>query len=311
MIQSKNTLISVISPVYGAQGIIDKLANSIQQSVEKITGDYEIILIEDHSPDNSWQEIVTLAKSNKKIRGVKLSRNFGQHNAISAGMEIAVGDYVVVLDCDLQHNPKYIYDLYQKIQEGHDLVYARLLKREHSVLKNSSSKLFYWLLKTVGGIKWDANIGTYSILSRKVVDAYNMYNDYRKAYSFALKWVGFQPAIINIPHEKRTIGKSSYNLRKLITLSLDTSISNSDRILYFSFYTGIITSLLSFLGIFIVIFRYFTMGSLQGWTSLIVVIMFFSGLILTTLGITSIYLARVYEQTKGRPRYLISEKVNL
>ena len=307
---SNNSKISIVSPVYGAEGIVHILVKEIEESVKKITDDYEILLIEDKSPDKSWVEIVEIAASNTKVKGVKLSRNFGQHNAIAAGMEIASGDYVILLDCDLQHNPKYIIDLYKKINEGYDIVYAKFISRKHGFFKNLSAKLYYRFLKFTSDFDMDPNIGSFSILSRKVVDAFNQFNDYKKTYLLALKWIGFNYSTIDVKHRKRTKGKSGYSLKKLLIHSLSISIANSDKLLYISFYIGIITSLLSFLGIFIIILRYFIVGALEGWSSLIIVIMFFSGLILTTLGITSVYLGKVYEQTKGRPRYLISKKIN-
>ena len=307
---SKIPHISIVSPVYGAQGIVHELVKRIEDGVQIITDNYEIVLIEDNSPDKSWQEIVEVTSNNKKVKGVRLSRNFGQHNAISAGMEIAQGEYVVLLDCDLQHDPKYLIELYQKVKQGYDLVYTRSITRKHSFLKNYSAKFYYRFLKFISDFDMDPNIGSFSMLSRKVVDAFNQYNDYNKAYLWALKWAGFSHTIINIEHNKRFHGKSSYNLKKLFIHAFNVTTANSNKLLYLSVYIGIGTSLLSFLGAIFIVYRYLTKGGFEGWSSLMVIIMFFSGLILTAIGITAVYIAKVFEQTKGRPRYLVAEKIN-
>jgi dolichol-phosphate mannosyltransferase len=307
----ENMKISIISPVYKAEKIIEELVEQIEIAFSGITANYEILLIEDHSPDNSWDVIRKLAKENKKIKGIKLSRNFGQHKAIEAGMETCSGDYVIVMDCDLQHNPKYIIDLVNKIQEGYDLVLTKTKQRKHNFIKNFTAKIFYKFLRFIGNHNMDESISNYSILSKKVVEAYNKYNDYNKAYLWVLNWIGFDSAIIEIEHSNRSSGKSSYSFKNLIKLALNIAVSNSERLLYMTFYIGLITSILSFLGIITIMIRYFFYNSLMGWSSLIVFIMFFSGMILTSIGVVAVYLGKTYEQTKNRPRYLISKKINL
>tara|TARA_B110001452_G_scaffold198329_1_gene168295 strand:+ start:6782 stop:7717 length:936 start_codon:yes stop_codon:yes gene_type:complete len=302
--------ISIVVPVYGAEGNIHELSARIDQAMNDITENYELIYIEDDSPDNSWNEILAVSTNNKAIKAVKLSRNFGQHNAISAGMEIANGDYVILMDCDLQHDPVYIIDLYNKTKEGNDVVYTKTNIRNHGFFKNITAKLYYKFVKFISDFDMDPNIGSYSILSRKVVDAFNQYNDYRKAYLWALKWAGFKSAVIEIDHNKRFAGNSSYSFKKLLTHALNVTTANSNKLLYLSVYLGIGTSIMSFFGVIIIVYRYFYNGGLEGWSSLMVMLMFFSGLILTAIGVTGVYLAKVFEQTKGRPRYLISEKIN-
>lgn len=302
--------ISIVVPVYGAEGNIHELSVRIDQAMNHITENYELIYIEDDSPDNSWNEILAVSTNNKAIKAVKLSRNFGQHNAISAGMEIANGDYVILMDCDLQHDPVYIIDLYNKIKEGNDLVYTITNIRNHGFFKNITAKLYYKFVKFISDFDMDPNIGSYSILTRKVVDAFNQYNDYRKAYLWALKWAGFKSAVIEIDHNKRFAGNSSYSFKKLLIHALNVTTANSNKLLYLSVYLGIGTSIMSFFGVIIIVYRYFYHGGLEGWSSLMVMFMFFSGLILTAIGVTGVYLAKVFEQTKGRPRYLISEKIN-
>lgn len=307
---SQPILISVVSPVYGAEKIVDELVKRVTEEIEKITPDYEIILIEDSSPDGSWQKMVECSKKYPKMKGVKLSRNFGQHNAISAAMELAQGEYVILMDCDLQHDPKYFGELYAKIQEGYDLVYTKTVTREHGFFKNLFAKAFYSVFAYLQDHKMDSGVGSFSILSRKVVEAYNQYNDYRKAYLWALAWAGFNSYTLTIDHNKRFEGRSSYSPLKLINHALNVAIANSNKMLYLAVYVGLFFSAVAFIGLFVVIYRYFYVGHFEGWSSLMVSITFFSGIILVALGIIGIYIGKVFEQTKGRPRYLISKTLN-
>lgn len=307
---SNSVQISIVSPVYGAEGIVGELVRRITEEIEKITSSYEIILVEDASPDRSWEKIKECGENFPKLKGVKLSRNFGQHNAISAGMELARGEYVILMDCDLQHDPKYFKELYNKIGEGYDLVYTKTSRRRHGPIKNFFANVFYSLFAFLQEHKMDPGVGSYSILSRKVVDAYNQYNDYRKAYLWALAWAGFDSAVITIEHNARLEGKSSYSVTRLVRHALNVAVANSNRLLYISIFLGLFFSFLAFLGLIVVIFRYLVDGALEGWSSLMVTIVFFSGMILTALGIIGIYLGKVFEQTKNRPRYLITKTVN-
>lgn len=303
--------ISIISPVYGAEGIVAELVAQISTSVSKITPHFEIILIEDHSPDHSWDEIVNEARQKKYVKALRFSRNFGQHNAITAGMELAKGDYVVLLDCDLQHDPAYIPELYTLIKSGYDLVFTRTRTREHKGLKNFVTKMYYHVIKVISGYTMEPNIGSYSMLTRKVVDAFNQYNDYKKLYLWVLNWLGFRSTILEIEHNRRYKGKSSYSLRKLLLLAINTTLINSNKPLYLSAWIGLVTSGFSFLGILYLIYQHFTHGALLGWSSTIVTMSFFSGLILTSVGVSALYIAKIFEQTKHRPRYIISEGLNI
>lgn len=306
----QNPHISIVSPVYKAEGIVQELVNRIVENTEKITSNFEILLIEDRSPDRSWEEILLAAKADTRVKGVRLSRNFGQHNAISAAMELAKGDFLILMDCDLQHDPVYIPDLYKKAQEGFDIVYTRTITREHNAIKNLMSVAYYRTLKAISNFDMDPNIGNYSILTRKAIDGYNQYNDYNKAYLWALRWAGYDFAVMDIEHKGRYLGVSSYTFRKLVRHAINVATTNSNKLLFITFYLGLGTSLLAFFGILFIIYKYFFQGALEGWSSLMVVIMFFSGLILTAVGICSIYISNIFDQTKNRPRYLISNTIN-
>jgi glycosyltransferase involved in cell wall biosynthesis len=306
----KSSYISIVSPVYNAENIIVELVKQIESNTKKITENYEIILIEDSSSDSSWNVIVDLCNKNKKVKGIKLSRNFGQHRAISAGTEISTGEYTIIIDCDLQHNPKYIIDLHEKIKEGYDVVLTKTSTRCHSLFKNISAYLYYRLMNFLSDYNMDPNICSFSILSRKALLAFNQLKDCDKLYLWALNWIGFKQSIINIDHNHRYKGVSSYNFTKLFNHALNVTISNSDRALKIMVFLGFFISFSASLLFIIILFQYFFSGLLEGWTSLMISITFFCGIILTSVGILGLYISKIFEQTKNRPRYIIQESLN-
>lgn len=307
--------ISVVSPVYRAEKIIDELVKRISGALNNITSDFEIILIDDFSPDNSWGEIVKQCKKHNFVKGVKLSRNFGQHNAIKTGIDLVTGDCCIVMDCDLQDNPDFIKLLVKQWQNGNDIVYTVKEKRKHSSFKNVTAKLFNvvfnYLTNASSSQKSHNNIGSYSLISAKVVTAFKNYNDYQFHYLMVLRWLGFQSTYVEIEHQERFEGKSSYNLKKLINHAMVGIIYQSDRLLKISIQFGFILSLLSVISIIYIIINYFLVGFQSGWTSLFVIITFFAGVILTAIGVLGLYIGKMFDQVKNRPQYIIDKKINL
>lgn len=305
--------ISIVSPVYRAEKIIPELVRRIEECVSPITSSYEILLTEDGSPDNSWAAIEAVAATNKKVKGVKLSRNFGQHYAISACMREATGNYVVVMDCDLQDDPKYIAELYAKAKEGYDIVYTTKTTRAHSFFKNITAKVFYSIFNSLTENERSnaqGSIGSYSLLSRKVVDAFNSINDFHRHYLMVLRLLGFRSTFVQVEHNKRFEGTSSYNLSKLITHAIDGITSQTDKLLRLSITVGFVIFAISFLGGTALIINYIVAGALAGYTSLMVMLLFSTGLILMSIGITGLYIGKIFDQVKGRPLYIIEKKVN-
>lgn len=306
--------ISIVSPVYKAEKILDELVFRIKSEVEKVTNNYEIILVEDGSPDNSWLKIEENCIKNSHIKGVRLSRNFGQHYAITAGLEHSSGDVVIVMDCDLQDNPIYFKDLLNKHKEGFDIVYTMKKKRAHGFIKNFWAKLFNTIFNYLidnKDSKSSTSIGSYSLLSRKVVDDFLRIKDSRRHYLMVLRWLGFKSTLIEIEHEKRFEGKSSYTFKKLLLHAIDGITSQSDKLLRLTAGFGFILSLISFLSALFLTILYFLRPFQAGWPSLIILILFLGGLIILSIGISGIYIGKIFEQTKNRPLYLIDKKMNL
>ncbi len=311
---TKKPIISVVSPVYGAENIIDELIKKLISTFDMMNCNYEILLIDDCGPDKSWDKIKENCLKNSNVKGIKLSRNFGQHFAITAGIEKSIGDYVVVIDCDLQDDPKYIPEMYKMISEGNDIVYTIKAKRKHSFFKNFTANIFNYIFNYLienKSIKSDNNIGAYSMITRKVANAFKSYNDYHRHYLMVLRWMGFKHCYIKIEHNERFEGKSSYTLKKLLKHAIDGITSQSDKLLRIFVNIGLFISSITFLLILVIIILYLTRGFLSGWASTIIVILFSTGVILTGIGVLGIYLGKTFEQTKNRPKFIIDEIINV
>ncbi|HUN02305.1 MAG TPA: glycosyltransferase family 2 protein [Niabella sp.] len=302
--------LSIISPVYKAEKIVEELVSRISKSVEKITTDYEIILVEDGSPDDSWGRIVHCARENTKIRGIKLSRNFGQHHAITAGLDNCRGDWVVVMDCDLQDQPEEIPRLYQEALKGYDIVYAQRKKRMDGFLKRLSSKIFYKLFSWLSGVPQDSSIANFGIYSGKAIAAINRMREPLRSFATMIKWVGFKSTSIEVAHAARMEGKTSYNFKKLLDLALDISLSFSDKPLRLTVKLGAVIAAAAFLFGIITVVRFFAGAITEpGYTSLIVSIWFLCGLMIFIIGVVGLYISKVFEGVKNRPLYIIEKEI--
>ena len=304
-------MISVVVPVYGCKAAIIPLYERIKSTISKIDTNYEIIFVNDACPQNSWDVISELARSDKQVIGVNLSRNFGQHNAILAGLDLSRGDYVVVMDCDLQDRPEAIELLYNKLQEGYDIVWAKRVNRKDKKSTICLSKLFYIILNRLTDDYVDPTINNFSISRRKVIDAHIHMRDHNREYSVFQRWLGFKSAELEIEGDERAEGKSSYSVYKKIKLAISLIISQSNRPLYLAIYVGLAFVLFSLGTIAYRVISYFVTKDIPtGWTSLIISIYLVGGMILTFLGILGIYIGNIFNETKHRPNYVIMETLN-
>jgi len=308
----KAPLISVISPVYGASKLLEELVRRIEVSVQKITENYEIILVEDHGPDDSWEKIKQICAVNKKVIGIRHSRNFGQQYALTCGLEHAQGEWVVTLDCDLQDRPEEIIDMYNKACEGYDIVLASRQNRRDDVMKKLYSKAFYRVLSYLTDTHQDASVANFALYHQKVVEALISMRDYFRYYPTMIQWVGFRLTKLEIEHAEREDGKkSSYNLRKRLNLAFDTIISFSDKPLRLIVKIGILISLVSALFAVVLVVRYFMVDvEVTGWTSTFLSLWFLSGLMVTILGMVGIYVGKIFTTVKARPTYIVGERLN-
>lgn len=300
--------ISVVTPVYGCCKSLNNLYKRLNKSLSTITDNFEIIMVNDGSPDNAWETIKELSKKDTRIKGINLSRNFGQHRAITAGLNFAKGDWIVVMDCDLQDQPEEIIKLYNKAQEGYDVVFGKRTERKDSFFKKLGSKLFYKVYDYFTESKIDNTIANFSIISKKVLNSLNQIREQNRMYPLFINWVGFKRTDISIEHASREEGKSSYTLSKLINLAVDSIVSQSNRPLKLSIKFGFVISLLSLIYAFCLTIRYFLFSiPVEGWTSVMVSIYFIGGLLFANMGILGLYIGKTFDETKNRPIYIIQE----
>lgn len=306
---NNKTHISVVTPVYGCKACLYELHARLTKTLETITSDFEIIMVNDASPDGSWDTIVELAQKDKRVKGINFSRNFGQHYAITAGLDHCKGEWVVVMDCDLQDQPEEILNLYQKAMEGFHIVYAQRIQRKDKWLKITCSKIFYATLGYLTNTRQDPTIANFGIYSKEVIVAILTMNDYHRYFPTMVRWVGYKHTQISVTHTERTGGKSAYTLKKLFNMAVDIIISFSDKplklMVKFGFIIAIITVLFA---CYILILFINKKIQVLGYASLIVSIWFLSGLIIMVLGIVGLYVGKTFEKVKGRPSYLIMDK---
>lgn len=307
-----NPHISIISPVYKGEKMVAELVRRNVECLNSISEDYEIILVNDASPDNSWAEIIKQCTANPKVKGINLSRNFGQHYAISAGLHYATGEWVVVMDCDLQDRPEEIPNLYQKAQEGFDIVYARRAARKDTFIKKGSSALFYRVFRHLSGIQSDKAVANFGIYHKRVIEEFNKMPEQSRFFPSQIKYLGFKDTSIDVEHNERPEGKSSYSLLKRFKLGLDVIVSNSNKPLRFAVGLGFGMSALSFLlALYNVIAKWVGVISVPGYTTTVFSIWFVGGLLLFVMGIMGLYIGKIYDQVKGRQLFIVKDKVNL
>lgn len=297
--------LSVVVPSYGCRDCLEDLCTRVHQVLLPLVSSFELVIVDDRSPDDSWAVTEELAKRHPYVRGVRLSRNFGQHIAITAGLASARGNYVVVMDCDLQDPPERIPHLLQEIRKGYDLVLARRVERSHSAFRRWSAKLYFRLMGAVTGESLDGSYGTFSILSRKVVDAFLRFGERERHYLFILRWLGFNCGTVEYAHADRHAGRSSYGLVKLLRHALGGVFFHTSVFLTWIVYAGLFLTAGSVAAGCYFIYRHFTAASLPGWTSLAVAILFSTGAILASIGIVGLYVGRIFENGKGRPMYVV------
>lgn len=302
--------LSIISPVYQAESLLPELIRRIEAAVLPLTGEFEIILVEDASPDLSWAVIEQLASSNPRIKGIKLSRNFGQHYAITAGLDAAKGDWIVVMDCDLQDRPEEIPALYSKTKEGFEVVLARRANRQDGFFKRLSSKLFYRTLAWLTGSHQDETIANFGIYSNQVIQEIIGMRESIRYFPTMVRWVGFSQTTLDVVHAPNEDRSSSYNFKRLFNLALDIMLAYSDKPIRLTVKLGLLVALTGFLFALYTLFRYFHGDIIvAGYASLIISLWLLTGFILVTLGMVGLYVGKTFEGVKKRPIYIVEKRV--
>ncbi|MCS6794421.1 MAG: glycosyltransferase family 2 protein [Raineya sp.] len=303
--------ISVVVPVYKSEGTLIALVERLQTSLTPITPAFEIILIEDGSTGKDWEVIWQICQKNSQVKAIKLSRNFGQHQAITAGLDLAQGEWIVVMDCDLQDMPEEIPALYQKAQEGYDVVLASRQVRQDNFFKKFYSKAFYYVLFVLTGVRYNFTTANFGIYHAKVIEAIRQMRESSRFLPTMVQWVGFRQTAIPVKHAESQNSKSSYNFLKRMNLALDILLSYSDKPIRLIIAFGLMVALLSLGVITVYLVKYF-LGQIKvlGYASLILSIWFLSGVIIVTLGVVGLYVGKTFENVRKRPIYIIEQKLN-
>lgn len=309
----KKDLISVVSPVYGDKRNVELLYTAITNALEHNDDfDFEIILVNDGCPYGSGEEIRKIAQIDKRVKFINLSRNFGQHNAIKAGLDYAKGDWAVVMDCDLQDNPKDILRFYEEAQKGYDVVWGIRAKRKDSLFKLFLSKAYQSVEKRLSNYVSNYDHGNFSIISKKVLNEFKQINNHNFNYCTIIHYLGFKTSYIEIEKYERAEGKSGYNIIKGVRLAMKSIIANSNKPLVFAAYCSFIMFLFSIVFTIKLLFDYFVYGNkLLGWTSVMVSIFLIGGLLFAYLAILGLYVGGIFKEVKHKPLYVIRETMNL
>ncbi len=302
--------ISVVIPIYGCRAALPELHRRLTESVSSLTNDYELILVNDNCPQNSWEVIEEISKSDSHVKGIELSRNFGQMKAILAGLDYANGDWIVVMDCDLQDRPEEIPRLYEKAQEGYDAVFARRAERQDNPVKVFLANMFYKVHQFATDGNYDGAVCNFSIVKSDVIKSYCRMREQHRGYVMYIRWLGYRCTTIDVEHNDRYEGKSSYSLKKRINMALELLTSQSDKVLRLFASLGFIMSLVAFFVIIGLVIYHYTADVSVGWTSMIATTVLMGGLIIMVVGIVGIYVGNIFMQTKDRPLYIVRQITN-
>lgn len=304
--------LSIVSPCYGAPTQLRQLVDEITKAVAPLTDSYEIILVEDYSPDNSREIIRELCAADAHIKGIFLSRNFGQQSALNAGYDKARGNYVVTLDCDLQNPPAQIRDLYLKAKEGYDIVFATRRHRPDTFFMTQGSHVFNKLMGFLTDTQQDEAVAEFALFSRKVINAMKEMGDYHRYYPLMSQWVGFRTTTVDVEHAARTDGrKSSYSMKKRIELAVTTAVNFSTKSLRLIVYFGIFVTLAAIIGAIALTIKTIIVDEpVDGWATLFVSMWFIAGVMIMIMGVIAIYIGSIFNEVKRRPSYIIDEILN-
>ena len=300
---STKIVLSVVVPVYGCADCLSELHRQLTEQITRISASYELVFIDDRSVDEGWSVLCALARRDPHVRAFRLSRNFGQDAAITAGLAQARGDWAVVMDCDLEESPEDIPRMWTAAREGYDVVRTTRVDWRHSQVRRFGSRAFRRLTQESGRQRF-SNL---SLLSRPVIDAFLRLQDRDREFMIALEWLGFSMTSIEIRHRDRHSGQSSYGLRRLVRVGIDGMFFRTTLLLRLVVLTGF---LIAFCGLLLAgfeIVEYFAgpNRAIPGYTSLAVLVLVLSGVIIVSVGVVGLYVGRIFEQVKNRPLYLI------
>jgi len=301
--------ISVIIPVYNEEENVQNLYQRLSSVMHDLKVSYELIFVNDGSRDNSLALVKLLAKKHSEVKFIDFSRNFGHQIAVTAGLDKTKGNTIVIIDADLQDPPELIGEMYDKWKEGYEVVYAKRKTREgESFLKLWTAKIFYRILGNLTSISIPVDTGDFRLIDKKIVEVLREMPEKNKFLRGQISWIGFNQTFVTYERQKRQGGETGYTYRKMLNFALDGITAFSDVPLKIVTYFGFIVSIFSFLvAIYALYSKFILEDYVQGWTSLIITILFLGGIQMIAIGIIGEYLSRMNHNIRNRPLYIVRE----
>lgn len=308
-----NPVLSVVVPVYNEQEVIAETLKRLRHVLDGMHVEYEILFVNDGSRDQTLQILRPACEADKRLKLINFSRNFGHQTAITAGMDLASGDAVVIIDADLQDPPEVIPDMFALWRDGYEVVYGKRIQRKgETVFKKTTARLFYRFLSSMTDVNIPVDTGDFRLIDRKVVEALRRMPERNRYVRGIISWLGFKQIAYEYVREERFAGTTKYPLRKMLKLAVDAITSFSVKPLRIAGVLGLLLSVLGFAyTVYVIIAKLCGADFSAGWASTICIVLLLGGFILVMLGIIGQYVGRIYDEVRARPLYLISETVNL
>ena len=303
--------LSVVVPVFNCCDCLHALHQRLTETLRALDREYEVVFIDDRSHDAGWSVIKELAALDPLVSAVRLSRNFGQSAALTAGIARATGDWIVLMDCDLQDRPEDIPRMLEKAAEGNEIIFTRRSNRDQSAFRRLAADAYFRLRNRVLGVDLPRDLGSLFLLSRKAANAFLQIRDRDRQHGLMLAWLGFDNDSITVAHDPRHSGQSSYTLRKLLSVALEGVFFQTTLLLRWIVYFGFAVAAAGLVFAVVVIAQYFTVDALPGWTSIMVLLLILGGVILVSIGVAALYIGRIFEQVKERPLYVVDDEIAL
>lgn len=302
--------LSVVVPVYGCEPCLRSLHSRLTDVLRELGVSYELIFVDDGSTDGAWRVLAELAAADGAVIALKLSRNFGQHPAITAGLTEARGHWTVVMDCDLQHPPEVIPRLYEAARAGYEIVFTQRRGRHREKLfRTVASKLYFRLMNAILGTTMNSDFSNFTIVSRPVREAFLSIHDNDRQYLMILYWLGFNSTTIEFEHQERFAGKSTYSMRTLMRFAFAGLFFQTTTLLRWTLYLGFALSAAGGGLAAFFVYNYFFGHPYPGWTSLGVLLLVIGGFVIVSTGLTGLYVGKIFAQVKDRPLYLVERRL--
>ena len=311
MEKNNNTILSIIVPCLNEENNLIEFKSRIIKVINDLSITYKIYFIDDGSTDKSWEIIKNFSSNDKNILGLKLSKNFGHQNAISAGFQYANSDYVLIIDADLQDPPELLFDLYNKISKNNfNVVYAKRIKSNENFFKKFTSKIFYIIFNSLSNIKIPRDTSDFRIIDKKILNEIKKLSEKDIFYRGLIPWMGFKSDFVEFERKNRKHGQSGWTLAKMFNFAITALTSFSSIPIRLSFYLCFLMSIIFIFNSLYALYSYLQNDTVKGWTSIVLIISFFNIIVFFILGIISEYVGKIYTEIKNRPNFIIDEKTN-